>query len=264
MKISEFIANDLFDQIANTTVERMIHECLEILHILYGPIEVYATDQSYGLKNEYLDIESWEHLKALAQEEGELDLDADDFVENVNSASIKMSNSICVPYSRGEDLFSYKNKPMYDASVSFPTAALILALKELIPIYNEDNPCVESVARAATLIQCSEHMQLIGDVSLLWACESQRPLDHEGKKNRNFDSKPSNAQKKAIVEEIVVREQNRNNAKGPIELFKITALELEDKLIDLEAKGALIDKGEESTSVSPGLLRRWIDESINR
>ncbi len=262
MLISEFIKNYKVNEVVNPDVEQLIDKCLSELKIFYG----YEGD-NYEPNNWGLDV--------LTDEESRLKQDPDELIRYVEDVSIKMGNETKFNISSGtkDRVYKYRditilkdtNKNLIDTD--FIKIPLLLAMKELINVYQHQHPTVSTIVKITQLITCSNQLRLLIQLSNLWGDLSRRNYDQRkvDETNVKHDLKPMNKLKKKVVFDLVNDELKKDKSKSIKELVKLTKKPFENK-IDKITLGNTISKSnivEFLYDVKLTTFKRWVTEAKN-
>ena len=262
MLISEFIKNYKVNQVVNPDVEQLIDKCLSELKTFYG----YEGD-NYEPNNWGLDV--------LTDEENRLNQDPDELIRYVEDVSIQMGNEAEFNISSGtkDRVYKYQNRTVVKGidekliDIDFIKIPLLLAMRELINVYQQEHPMVSSIVKITGLITCSEQLRLLIKLSHLWDDLSQRNFDQSKVDERDVkhDLKPMNKFKKEIVFGLVGEELKKDKSKSIKELVKLTKKPFENK-IDKITLGNTISKSdivEFLYDVKLTTFKRWVTEAKN-
>lgn len=263
MLISEFIEHYEINKVTNPEVEGLIEQCLTNLHPFYGyKGDVYSPD-------------NWK-LERLGSEELWTQQDPDELLQYVNAISLQMANEAEFNVSSGtqDRVYKYKDrtkttKPNGETlTIDFIKIPLLMAMKDLLVIYQQEQPEVSNIIRATKLIACSEQLRLLIQLSHLWEDLSKRNYDQKqlDDKHVKFDKKPMNKLRKEIVFDLVKSQLQTNKAKTVDSMAKVIRKELNNKIDQLhQSKENVIsisDEDELLNEVKPITLKRWITEAI--
>lgn len=262
MLISEFIKNYKVNKVVNPDVEQLIDKCLSELKTFYG----YEGDN--------YDPSSW-GLDVLTDEENRLNQDPDELIRYVEDVSIQMGNETEFNISSGTKnrVYKYQDRTMLTdvddklIDIDFIKIPLLLAMKELIKVYQQEHPIVSSIIKITRLITCSEQLRLLIKLSNLWGDLSQRNYDQNKVNERDVkhDLKPMNKLKKKVVFGLVNDELKKDKSKSIKELVKLTKKPFE-KEIDTITLGNTIpesDLVEFLYDVKLSTFKRWVTEAKN-
>jgi hypothetical protein len=261
--ISEFIKNYKVNQVVNPDIEQLIDKCLSELKTFYG----YEGD-NYEPSNWGLDV--------LTDEENRLKQDPDELIRYVEDVSIQMGNEVEFNISSGtkDRVYKYKNRTVLTdvddklIDIDFIKIPLLLAMRELIKVYQQEHPIVSSIVKITRLITCSEQLRLLIKLSNLWGDLSQRNYDQNtvNEANVKHDLKPMNKLKKEIVFGLVNDELKKNKSTSITDLVKLIKKPFEKKIneINLEGKISESDQDEFLNNVKPIAFKRWVTESTKQ
>lgn len=263
MLISEFIKNYKVNKVVNPDVEQLIDKCLSELKTFYG----YEGD-NYEPCNWGLDV--------LTDEENRLNQDPDELIRYVEDISLQMGNEAEFNISSGTKgrVYKYQNRTLLTdvddklIDIDFIKIPLLLAMKELIKVYQQEHPMVSSIVKITQLITCTDQLRLLIKLSNLWGDLSQRNYDQSkvDDKSVKHDLKPMNKLKKEIVFGLVNDELKKNKSTSITDLVKLIKKPFESKIddINLEGKISESDQDEFLNNVKPITLKRWVTEATKQ
>jgi len=261
--ISEFIKNYKVNQVVNPDVEQLIDKCLSELKTFYG----YEGD-NYEPNNWGLDV--------LTDEENRLNQDPDELIRYVEDVSIQMGNETEFNISSGtkDRVYKYQDRTVLTdvddklIDIDFIKIPLLLAMKELIKVYQQEHPMVSSIVKITRLITCSEQLRLLIKLSNLWGDLSQRNYDQSkvDQKNVKHDLKPMNKLKKKVVFSLVSDELKKNKSTSITDLIKLIKEPFEDEIdnINNSKEISLSDQDEFLNDVKPIAFKRWVTEATKQ
>jgi len=262
MLISEFIENYEINQVSTPEVESLIEQCLTNLQPFYGfNADVFLS-------------KNWE-FDLLNEEQLLIKQDSDELIRYVDDISLQMSNEAMFNISSDTNKRAYKYKDRTQITLpsgkllttDFIKVPLILALNDLLKIYNQEQPEISYIIRATRLIACTEQLRLLIQLSYLWEDLSKRNYDQKqlDDKHLKFDQKPMNKLRKEIVFDLVKNQLQMNKAKTVDSMVKVIRKELNNKIDELyqseENVISISDEDELLNEVKPITLKRWISEA---
>ncbi|MCP4987888.1 MAG: hypothetical protein GY928_18105 [Colwellia sp.] len=256
MLISEFLNTDQLEDIENNQVEELIIECLSKIHAVYG------FNDGWNNPDEWMFDELNEKEKELSG------IKADEFITSINKSFFEMSGSVMMTMYQPKTLFQYKKRPLFKineitiTNSNYRITPLLLAMRDLTRVYEEETPDIEVIVGITRLIECYDKIYMMVSLNCLWVCEAQRNVNKSiESKLTEFDKKPVNIIKREALGNLVVS-LLLDDESLTVEAIKKAVIGDYNKKLDELYRDDIIDE-DDMDNVSPSVMVRWIEYHKN-